>query len=106
MLDRYETSRKKIIGSNGTCLMKILTKEAKHELGSDHLKLSNIDLHVGLIPALDQQLLVPPSGISNPEQLDIVAIIRMCGRSDVVREDLFNTLIFASHNADRVLRVS
>lgn len=105
MLERYEESRRKVVNSEGACLMKILTKEAKSKLGSDHLKLANIDLHVGLIPLSDQQLLKPPPCVTNPEQLDIVSIIRMCGRSDVVRDDLFNTLISSCHNADRVLRV-
>lgn len=106
MLERYEESRKKIVNSDGTSLLKILSKDAKRELGSESLKLGTIDLQVGLIPFTDQQLLVPPTCVSNPEHLDIISIIRMCGQSEVVREDLFNTVISASHNADRVLRVS
>lgn len=106
MMDKYEESRKRVVDINGTSLLKILSKEAKQTLGSNNLRLSNIDLHVGSIPDHDQQLLIPPSCVADPVQLDIVSIIRLCGRNDVVREDLFNSLIFASHNADRVIRVS
>ena len=106
MLAKYEESRKKVVDVNGTSLLKILSKKAEQALGSSHLRLSNIDLHVGLIPDADKDLLIPPSCVPDPEQLDIISIIRMCGRSDTVREDLFNTLMYASHNADRVVRVS
>ena len=106
MLEKYEESRKKVVDINGASLLKILSKEAKQALGSSNLRLSNIDLHVGSIPDHDQQLLVPPSCVTDPMQLDIISIIRMCGRNDVMREDIFNSLIFASHNADRVIRVS
>ena len=106
MLEKYEESRKKVVDINGASLLKILSKEAKQALGSSNLRLSNIDLHVGSIPDHDQQLLVPPTCVTDPMQLDIISIIRMCGRNDVMREDIFNSLIFASHNADRVIRVS
>ena len=106
MLERYEESRRKVVDSEGKSLMKILTKSAKLSLGSGHLKLSTIDLHVGLLPDEDQLLLVPPSSVSEPLHHDIISIIASCGQSDAVRDDLFNTLMNASHNADRVIRVS
>ena len=106
MIEKYEESRRRVVDINGTSLLKILSKEAKQALGSHNLRLSNIDIHVGSIPDHDQQLLVPPSCVADAMQLDIISIIRMCGRNDVVREDLFNSLIYASHNADRVIRVS
>ena len=106
MMERYEESRKRVVDMAGNSLMKILTKEAKQSLSSSHLKLDNIDMYVGQLPAADRQLLVPPINLAQPDHMDLISIVRSCGQSETIRNDLFNTLMNASYNSDRVIRVS